>query len=63
MSINLHKSESIAFIKFMGRLHDLLTGIMENINYCYSMQVYSLTEINKLSELIRYKLLSIPTNE
>lgn len=33
------KEEYVAFIKFTGRLHELLTEIMENIDKCYSLQV------------------------
>lgn len=35
----LRKEKSISFIKFLGRQYDLLTRIMEKINFCYSLQV------------------------
>lgn len=34
------KEETISFVKCVGRMHDLLTGIMDKINYCYSFQVF-----------------------
>lgn len=40
----MHKEESISFIKCMGRQYDLLTRIMERINFCYSLQVNWLFE-------------------
>lgn len=39
MPIHFRKQESIAFIKFTGKMHALLTEIMEELNRCYSMQV------------------------
>lgn len=37
---DLHKEDTIYFIKFIGRQFDLLTGIMETLNICYSFQVF-----------------------
>lgn len=39
--IGYNKRESISFIKFTGRQHELLTGISEKVNHCYAIQVYN----------------------
>lgn len=38
--IFLRKDESIAFIKHMGRLHSMLCGIMDMLNFCFSLKVF-----------------------
>lgn len=35
----LNRESSIATIKFIGKQHSVLTGIMDQINFCYSIQV------------------------
>lgn len=37
--IAFSKEESIDFIKCTGRMHELLTGIMDQLNQCYALQV------------------------
>lgn len=36
------KKDVIAFIKQMGRLHSMLCGLMDKLNFCYSFQVSSI---------------------
>lgn len=38
---NQRKKELISIIKFVGREYDSLTGIMDEMNHCYSLQVYN----------------------
>lgn len=37
------KQEAIAFVKFTGKMHDLLTGIMMDLNKCFALQVRKCT--------------------
>lgn len=39
MSIDTSKDDLIKFVKFSGRQHSFLTGLMDQINLCYSFQV------------------------
>lgn len=45
LPIGFHKKDSISFIKLTGRLHLLLTGVTEQVNRCYSLQVWHYTFI------------------
>lgn len=38
--VALHKQESIAFVKQMGRLHNMLCEAMDKLNFCYAVQVF-----------------------
>lgn len=40
LSITSHKDESVKTIKFIGRQHSFLIDIMDNVNSCYSFQVF-----------------------
>lgn len=40
--VHTRKKDSIDVIKFIGRTHSCLTGIMDDLNACYSFQVFSL---------------------
>lgn len=37
--IDINENDLIKFVKFIGRQHSFLTGIMDQINICYSFQV------------------------
>lgn len=39
LAIGVRKRDSIDTIKFVGRQHSCLTGIMNDMNFCYSFQV------------------------
>lgn len=39
MSAKIQREDSFNTIKFIGRQHSLLTGIVDQLNYCYSFQV------------------------
>lgn len=41
-NISMTKSDSIAFVKNMARLYDKLIQNMDNINHCYSFQVWTI---------------------
>lgn len=58
------KEEYVAFIKFTGRLHELLTEIMENIDKCYSLQVMPSIPFSRtiLSIILRLVCLRLGTN-
>lgn len=53
MLINIRKEDSINFVKFTGRQHSFLTGIMDQINFCYSFQVRYclLSSFNRLNNV------------
>lgn len=40
LSIGLEKDNNVDFIKLVGRQYDLLTEIVEKINYCYTFPVF-----------------------
>lgn len=40
LTIDIRKDDSISAVKFLGRQHSQLVGIMEHINFCYSFQVW-----------------------
>lgn len=37
--LQFRKQEAITFVKFIGKKHDLLTGIMDRLNKCFGLQV------------------------
>lgn len=53
MSISLKKEKTIKFIKFAGLQHDKLTGIMEEINSCYTFQVCTTICISTLTIIMK----------
>lgn len=38
-SLNIENVDSNEIIKFIGRQHGVLTDIMDQLNFCYSLQV------------------------
>lgn len=53
VSIDGGEEDSITTIKMVGRQHSLLTGIMDQINVCFSFQVwYKFIEQNSVNETL-----------